>query len=60
MAVSTDFKAEFTKEILRHRLGSATLAVLRCTTICDTPLDVPSTETAGHVLLDDLRDFGRR
>ena len=49
----------FTVGILRTRIGSATLAVLRCTTLTRGPVDSRLAEDAMQVLLVDLADFGR-
>ena len=55
-----DFVKGFTSGIIDTRIGSATLAVLRCTMLCKSPLDSPTADRAVQVLLEDLADFGRK
>jgi hypothetical protein len=56
---SEAFATSFTREILLARLGSATLAVLRCTVLSTATLEVQMAEDAVQILLEDLADFGR-
>jgi len=48
----------FSSTMIESRIGSATLAVLRCTTLCKITLDSEMTQSAVQVLLEDLADFG--
>jgi hypothetical protein len=49
----------FTVGILHSRIGSATLAVLRCYTLTRGSLDPNLGKEALQILLEDLTDFGR-
>jgi hypothetical protein len=55
-----DFVQGFTSGIIDTRIGSATLAVLRCTMLCRSTLDSKTADRAVQVLLEDLADFGRK
>jgi hypothetical protein len=46
--------------LIDTRIGSATLVVLRCTTLCKSTLDSETADRAVQVLLEDLADFGRK
>lgn len=48
----------FAREILQHRIGSATLVALRCSILSDINPPTEVVVEAVQVLLDDLRDFG--
>jgi hypothetical protein len=56
---SDNFRTAFTTGIIDSRIGSATLAVLRCTALTRTGLRPETAERAVQVLLEDLADFGR-
>lgn len=53
------FKAGLAEEIVQHRIGSATLVVLRCSVLSDPSIRLEKTDETLQVLLDDLQDFGR-
>lgn len=59
-AETPDFQAGFAAEIVRHRIGSATLAVLRCTVVSQLTPSPGLAQQTLQVLLNDLVDFGRK